>query len=571
MSKHKISQGRFLPATMLALLVTALSLSLLACGGGGSGQEGTLRVAIERIGLPQFTPSTVTWPNESNRWGYGATETLLGSDADGKSINRLAKSWEVRDDGIHITLQEGVEFHKDQGEFTSADVLFNYAESMKDGSRFVDRPSLITMFEPWQAVDKYTVFVPWKDRPSYWWMKHNSPAWPGVVNMWSKKYIEETGQDNVSIDVGTGPFEMIEFRAEDRVELEAVSDHWRQTADWEGLEILEVREAATRVAMMKAGEVDIADIPLPNLPQVEDVGTFRPMVSGTIFEIHLAGQFYILNNPVTGEMETNIYTQDGNYKNEQWLEEHPWIGNIEDPASMEQARKVRRAMAMAIDKESIVRNVLLERGAPIYATRNNTSSEHLAPGTHDRWAGELSYDPEGAKALLAEAGYPNGFKTDFFNVSGARPLQQEIGTAVIPMLRAVGIDINEQRVEWSSIAGKSSKGEVAAPLMIGGSREIWPITFRAGPPLGYGGFGWSHQRVLDDRDVMLFSPSVEAMSQVGREHAEFLFEQQFTVPVVEAHRVFVAGPNIGDWWLMAGPGGHINNFEYVQHAEDNGN
>ena len=147
MSKHKVSQGRFFPTTMLALLVAALSLSLLACGGG-SDQKGTLRVAIERIGLPQFTPSTVTWPNESNRWGYGATETLLGSDAEGKSINRLAKSWEVRDDGIHITLQEGVEFHKDQGEFTSADVLFNYAESMKDGSRFVDRPSLITMFDP---------------------------------------------------------------------------------------------------------------------------------------------------------------------------------------------------------------------------------------------------------------------------------------------------------------------------------------------------------------------------------------------------------------------------------------
>ena len=86
-------------------------------------------------------------------------------------------------------------------------------------------------------------------------MKHNSPAWPGVVNMWSKKYIEETGQDNVSIDVGTGPFEMIEFRAEDRVEMKAVKDHWRQTPEWEGLEVLEVREAATRVAMMKAGEV----------------------------------------------------------------------------------------------------------------------------------------------------------------------------------------------------------------------------------------------------------------------------------------------------------------------------
>ena len=114
MSKHKVSQGRFLPTTMLALLVAALSLSLLACGGG-SDQKGTLRVAIERIGLPQFTPSTVTWPNESNRWGYGATETLLGSDAEGKSINRLAKSWEVKDDGIHITLQEGVEFHKDHG------------------------------------------------------------------------------------------------------------------------------------------------------------------------------------------------------------------------------------------------------------------------------------------------------------------------------------------------------------------------------------------------------------------------------------------------------------------------
>ena len=164
MSKHTVRPGRFVSATMLALLTTALTLSLLACGGD-SGQEGTLRVAIERIGLPQFTPSTVTWPNESNRWGYGATETLLGSDAEGKSIMRLAKSWEVKDDGIHITLQEGVEFHKDMGEFTSEDVVFNYAESMKDGSRFVDRPSLITMFEPWQAVDKYSVFVPWK-RPS---------------------------------------------------------------------------------------------------------------------------------------------------------------------------------------------------------------------------------------------------------------------------------------------------------------------------------------------------------------------------------------------------------------------
>ena len=69
-----------------------------------------------------------------------------------------------------------------------------------------------------------------KTAPPTWWMKHNSPAWPGVVNMWSKKYIQETGEENVSIDVGTGPFEMIEFRAEDRVELKAVSDHWRQTA-----------------------------------------------------------------------------------------------------------------------------------------------------------------------------------------------------------------------------------------------------------------------------------------------------------------------------------------------------
>ena len=166
MSRHRARPVRILPTIVLALLASVLLPSLLACGGdGGSAQQGTLRVALERIGLPQFTPSTVTWPNESNRWSYGATETLLGLDAEGQTIARLAKSWEVKDDGIHITLQEGANFHKDMGEFTSEDVVFNYAESMKDGSRFVDRPSLITMFEPWQAVDKYTVFVPWKDRP----------------------------------------------------------------------------------------------------------------------------------------------------------------------------------------------------------------------------------------------------------------------------------------------------------------------------------------------------------------------------------------------------------------------
>ena len=140
--------------------------------------------------------------------------------------------------------------------------------------------------------------------------------------------------------------------------------------------------------MMKAGEVDIADIPLPNLPQVEDVGTIRPMVSGTIFEIHLAGQFYILNNPETGEMETNIYTENGNYKNEA-VAGRTSVDRKHRGPGVHGAGQEGPPRHGHGDRQGIHR---AERPAWVGARRSipqetNTSSEHLAPGTHDRWAG----------------------------------------------------------------------------------------------------------------------------------------------------------------------------------------
>ncbi|MCE2458993.1 MAG: hypothetical protein J4G14_14460, partial [Dehalococcoidia bacterium] len=73
------------------------------------GPEGHLRIAQQRIGLPQFYPSQLTWPNESNRWAFGVHEPPAVMTPDGNNEPRLYKGWEVGDEGITVELREGLQ------------------------------------------------------------------------------------------------------------------------------------------------------------------------------------------------------------------------------------------------------------------------------------------------------------------------------------------------------------------------------------------------------------------------------------------------------------------------------
>ena len=541
------------------------------------GPKGQLRVAQERIGLPQFYPARVSWPNESWRWAFGVHEPPSTQRLDGGQDPRLYKSWEITDQGFTVQLREGLQFHKGWGELTSEDVVWSANETMRPDTVFVNINIIRLYWDNWEVLDKYTLFIPWKQPAPlfYSWFENLTAAHPVVFNTFSKKYLEQEGEEP-PLDVGTGPFEMTRFVTEDRVELDAVPDHWRQTPEFAKLTLLEIREPATRIAALKTGEVDVADVPLATLQDVTATPGIKPhemKLAGSFCHMSLGGQYYELTESYVEGTPPNdtIYSRKKKDPAEfrAWIEEHPWIGDVDDPADMERAKKVRLALAHAIDKESIVRNVLAGNGSPLYTYRFIPSSEpiFLSTGTFDRWAKELppSGNVEKAKALLAEAGYPDGFNVDLIVSTGARAEVQPISEAVVPMLEAIGVTAKVSAMEVQE-AIRRSREKAQDQVGVGcGSREALSLMFEQTSLTGSSTqLPYLKEYVDRSEDVGM---SLDRMRVLTDEFAETGFQNQWSVPLVVVHRFFVSGPAVGSWDIVPGASGHPNGWETVTHAK----
>ena len=541
------------------------------------GPEGHLRVAQQRIGLPQFYPSQLTWPNESNRWAFGVHEPPAVMTPDGNNEPRLYKGWEVGEDGITVQLREGLQFHKGWGELTAEDVAWSGNETMREDSKFVNIAFTRLHWDQWEVKDNYTVFIPWKDPAPlfYLYWRNFTAAAPTVFNTFSKKYLEQEGE-TPALDVGTGPFEMMEFTTEDKVELEAVQDHWRSTAHFDQLSIFEVREAATRIAQVRTGEVDITEVPLASLDDLtsgSDLKGHSMGFAGAYCGLFPTGQYY---EPVDRYRDNapieSIYTRkkaEGQAAFQEWIDDHPWIGDIDDPASMERSKKVRRARALAIDKDSIVRNVLAGHGKTLFSHRFLRDSDGLwlEEGTHDRWEKELP--PQGdvarAKELLAEAGFPDGFDAELIVTTGARPEVVEISEAVAPMLENVGIRTTVSRVEIAAAIARNQEKNWQELNVGCGSREPYPLHIQL-TALGGGNINIPEYKEYVDKTAEL-GFSLDELRKLTTEYAEIGFENQYGISVAQVDRWFVSGSNVGDWNVVGGPGGHPNSWETVTHAK----
>ena len=132
---------------------------------------------------------------------------------------------------------------------------------------------------------------------------------------------------------------------------------------------------------------------------------------------------------------------------EEGIEEgFPWIGDPTDPTSMENARKVRWAMAMAVDRESIITNVLDGLGRVIYAWQNILPDD---PSHKNEW--NIPYDVAMAKQYMAEAGVADGFDMEIWVPSTFSPGTIAAAEAVAEMWRSdLGIDVTIDRTEYAA-------------------------------------------------------------------------------------------------------------------------
>ncbi len=321
-------------------------------------------------------PSTID-PHATNAmWSNNITINLFDPlvrkvfDQAGKFslVPSLATKWEQEDDITWIiTLREGVQFHNGDP-FTADDVVFSiqqYKDSTTGGAGFV-QPIASAL-----ALDTFKVQI-----------KTHAPYAILVLDMAdiyisSKKYFEKVGEEGVNKHpIGTGPYKFVEWIKEDHITMDANEDYWGPKPKIKRAIMRPLKNDATRVAALLSGEVDL----IYNVP-VRDIDRVSGGANTEVKAIPGPDVMHI-NIDVTRQ-------QTPGYKHGK----NPFLD-----------RRVREAFAIAIDRDSIIKNVY---GGHAYPT-----GQLPIPGAYG-YVEDIKpypYNPEKARQLLKEAGYPDGFE-----------------------------------------------------------------------------------------------------------------------------------------------------------------
>ena len=368
-----------------AIAIGAAGLAVWAGAGRAQAPKAQWVVAIGEEGESLDPPTSMLFTSEI--YQQHLFDCLLGIEGEEfKPVPLLAEKWEtINPTTWRFHLRKGVKFHNGKP-LTAEDVKYSfeqYADPKNRRSVFARGISKIEIKNA-STVDLITA----------------EPVSALLFNLTRLQIVPKETREKEGVaafaaaPVGTGPYKFVEWKRDQQLVLEANPSYWRGQVNPKRLVFRAIRDASTRAAELRSGGVDI--IATPPAPQLEMIDSGDTQVT-----------------PVKGG-RIIIY---------------PF--NVS--AAPFNDRRVREAANLAVNKEAIVKNVLGGRGIVM-----------AGPFT-PAWLGydpsvkPFPYDPAKAKALLAEAGYPQGFDTTWSISSGVFLKDTEIAEAVAGQLRAVGI------------------------------------------------------------------------------------------------------------------------------------
>ena len=382
--------------------------------------QGTDAISLDPMKHTTFTTQSVLWH---------IYEPLVTRDATGTYRGVLATEWKTLNDTTwQFKLRANVKFQNGDP-FTADDVKFTFDRALDPATKNPTRANL-TAIKRVDVIDPLTVnFV--TDGPYPLLLYRLTEVSDSSVII-PAKYLKDKGDDILTKQpIGTGPYTFVSWKKDERLELAANPDYWGAKPKIKHAIFRPIPEAAARIAELKSGGVDlIVNVPPEQVPSLD---------SGATKVDTVASDFIMMV-----------------------------VFNTLEPGPL-QNRQVRQAINYAIDVDAIVKGVM--GGFP---QRISVSLAREAFG-YPKSIQPYPYDPAKAKQMLADAGFPNGFKVPFISRSGRYLKDREVVEAIAGYLSKVGVQTDLQFVEpgvWSDISNKHGRSGLSYPGWSGPDAEL---------------------------------------------------------------------------------------------------
>ena len=438
---------------------------------------------------PATNPGLIT----SSVSQYLFHDALLKSMPEGNFTPSLAESWTMTPDAktCEFKLRKGVKFHNGDP-FTAEDVVFSFWRYRSTHAKTIQGKT-----EKVEAVNPHLVRFQFKE-PFPDFLEFLLPSGSGIGWIAPKKYIEKVGEaEYKKKPIGCGPYKMVEFMAGVRLVAEAFEDYWRKTPHIKRMEFLIVLEPATRLAMVRRGEVDIATL-----------------MQGVFYEdVKKDSKLRLLHplSPVTWIM----------YIGTQWDPKSPWAD-----------ARVRKAASLAIDRKTLA-DIFMPGCKP----RGNLAMEGDPMGV-DFPADP--YDPAQAKKLLAEAGFPKGFHGGkFYPYQGG---YWPYGEQVVTYWKAIGIEVDTVLLDRPAWFANRQGGKMKGVLFIDPATQA-TIGARFGYLFGPTSYGnYSETKALWDQYQKEVEPKTrkDLMERIQK----IVYEKTIYIPLTDTNSPAAFGPRV---------------------------